>query len=140
MQHSGTVIQLSLDLQRQSGYRCHRQACADGKQRLQCVQRSLLQNRLQQQITAGIAGQAQLRQHQKANARRRSSLHGSGALLRIVAAIGDPQSGACRSDLDKSVFHGLIPADSAASSLKEKWKGRDLSAAFADPLKLLYHF
>lgn len=65
MQHGGTVIQLASHRKRQAGDGGEGELRTDRKQRLQRGKGALLQGGLEQQIPAGIAGQAQLRQDEQ---------------------------------------------------------------------------
>ena len=108
MQHGGTVIQLAFHRKRQAGDGGEGELRTDRKQRLQRGKGALLQGGLEQQIPAGIAGQAQLRQDEQMRPGRSGLLHHLGGVFGIVAAIRHPQGGTGGGDFDKSVFHGDI--------------------------------
>ena len=72
---------------------------------LQCSFRALEQDRLEEQVCAGIGGDTQLRQSQHLDALGRGFFHQSNDLLCIVHTVGHPNVRGTGGDLYKSIPH-----------------------------------
>ena len=80
--------------------------CArDALQRAHC---GIRQRGAQHKVSAGVANDGQLRQHQHLDAVRLRAVKESYDRVRIVFAVGNLNFGRARRDLDKSVFHECI--------------------------------
>ena len=102
---SGHIIQLAAHTQRQADHDDSRKLCGLAADRAQRVQCALEQRFLQEQVAAGIAGQAQLGERDELRA------FGSGLLRQlydfgnIIFAVRDVQIRRCRGNFDKSISH-----------------------------------
>ena len=102
---SGHIIQLAAHAQRQTDYDDSRKLCglaADGLERLH---RALEQRFLQEQVTAGIAGQAQLGECDELRAFGSGLLRQLYDLRGIICTVRDVQIRRCRGNFDKSISH-----------------------------------
>ena len=102
---SGHIIQLAAHAQRQTDYDDSRKLCglaADGTERLH---RALEQRFLQEQVAAGIAGQAQLGECDELRAFGSGLLRQLYDLRGIICTVRDVQIRRCRGNFDKSISH-----------------------------------
>ena len=74
--------------------------------RVQSLLRAPQQGVLVEQIAAGVARQAQLRQHQHPDAGLVGLAHHGEGLLRVIVAVGQPQLRRTAGNRDETVFHG----------------------------------
>ena len=102
---SRNVIQLALDAQRQTDYDDSRKLCGLAADRVQRVQCALEQRFLQEQIAAGIAGQAQLGERDELRAFGSGLLRQLYDLSGVICAVRDVQIRRCRGNFDKSISH-----------------------------------
>ena len=105
MENGGTVVQLAAVRKRGSGD--NQQLALPGRvgQLSKRVPRALLQRPLEKEVPAGIAGEAELRQNEKPNPQFIRMTDQTEDFGKIIAAVGNLQSGAGRGDLDKTVLH-----------------------------------
>ena len=102
---SGHVIQLAAHAQRQTDYDDSRKLCGLAADRVQRVQCALEQRFLQEQVAAGIAGQAQLRERDELRAFGSGLLRQLYDLRGIICAVRSVQIRRCRGNFDKSISH-----------------------------------
>ena len=102
---SGHIIQLAAHAQRQTDYDDSRKLCGLAADRVQRVQCALEQRFLQEQVAAGIAGQAQLRERDELRAFGSGLLRQLYDLRGIICAVRSVQIRRCRGNFDKSISH-----------------------------------
>ena len=107
-QHSGAVVQLAVHHQRQTHQRDHIQLFCFVQQGAQSVQCALLQRALQEQIAAGVAGQAELGKHRQLHAAGGGILQAGKDLPGVICAVRHPQSGGESGSFQKTIFHRRI--------------------------------
>ena len=107
-QHGGAVVQLAVHQQRQAHQRHHVQFLRLGQQGVQGVQRTGLQRALQKQVAAGVAREAELREHRQLHAAGSGRAQRFGDLLHVIGAVCHPQCGGEGSCLQKTIFHRRI--------------------------------
>lgn len=102
---SSHIIQLAAHAQRQTDYDDSRKLCGLAADRVQRVQCALEQRFLQEQIAAGIAGQAQLGERDELRAFGSGLLRQLYDLSGVICAVRDVQIRRCRGNFDKSISH-----------------------------------
>ena len=102
---SGHIIQLAAHAQRQTDYDDSRKLCGLAADRVQRVQCALEQRFLQEQVAAGIAGQAQLGERDELRALCGGLLRQLYDLRGIICTVRDVQIRRCRGNFDKSISH-----------------------------------
>ena len=102
---SSHIVQLAAHAQRQTDYDDSRKLCGLAADRVQRVQCALEQRFLQEQIAAGIAGQAQLGECDKLRALCGGLLRQLYDLRGIICTVRDVQIRRCRGNFDKSISH-----------------------------------
>ena len=102
---SGHIIQLAAHAQRQTDYDDSRKLCGLAADRVQRVQCALEQRFLQEQVAAGIAGQAQLGERDELRALCGGLLGQLYDFGNIIFAVRDVQIRRCRGNFDKSISH-----------------------------------
>ena len=102
---SGHVIQLAAHAQRQTDYDDSRKLCGLAADRVQRVQCALEQRFLQEQVAAGIAGQAQLGECDELRAFGSGLLRQLYDLRGIICTVRSVQIRRCCGNFDKSISH-----------------------------------
>ena len=102
---SGHIIQLAAHAQRQTDYDDSRKLCGLAADRVQRIQCALEQRFLQEQVAAGIAGQAQLGERDELRAFGSGLLRQLYDLKGIICAVRSVQIRRCRGNFDKSISH-----------------------------------
>ena len=102
---SSHIVQLTAHAQRQTDYDDSRKLCGLAADRVQRVQCALEQRFLQEQIAAGIAGQAQLGERDELRAFGSGLLRQLYDLSGVICAVRDVQIRRCRGNFDKSISH-----------------------------------
>ena len=102
---SGHIIQLAAHTQRQADHDDGFQLCRFAADRVQRLQRTLEQHFLQEQIAAGIAGQAQLGERDELRAFGSGLLRQLYNLRGIICTVRSVQIRGCRGNFDKSISH-----------------------------------
>ena len=92
-QHGGAVVQLAVYQQRQAHQHDGVQRPGAVQHGLQGIQRTGLQRVLQEQIAAGVAGEAEFREHGQLDPVRGGCLHVGKDLLGVIGAVRHPQGG-----------------------------------------------
>ena len=92
-QHGGAVVQLAVYQQRQAHQHDGVQRPGAVQHGLQGIQRTGLQRVLQEQIAAGVAGEAEFREHGQLDPARGGCLHVGKDLLGVIGAVRHPQGG-----------------------------------------------
>ena len=108
-----TIIQFVIYPQRHTYGSDDLQVPGSGQNGGQCLLRGPQQGVLIEQVTAGVPGQAQLRQHQHLGASLFGLAHQGKGLLRVVVAIRQTQLGRAAGDRDKTIFHVKKPPRSS---------------------------
>ena len=115
-QGGGAVVQLAVHSQRQAGEDQHRQAARGVADRPQGFQRAVQQRLLQEEVAAGIAGQAQLRQDQDPDRLPGRGPDGPDGLFGVEGAVGHPHGGRRRGAFDKSMVHSIVTSSGSFGS------------------------
>ena len=102
---SSHIIQLTAHAQRQTDYDDSRKLCGLAADRVQRVQCALEQRFLQEQVAAGVAGQAQLGECDELRALRGGLLRQLYDLRGIICTVRSVQIRRCRGNFDKSISH-----------------------------------
>ena len=102
---SSHIIQLTAHAQRQTDYDDSRKLCGLAADRVQRVQCALEQRFLQEQVAAGVAGQAQLGECDELRAFGSGLLRQLYDLRGIICTVRDVQIRRCRGNFDKSISH-----------------------------------
>ena len=104
-EHYGAVIQLAAAADGHTDGGDQIQIAGLVEDILQCSFCALEQNRLEEQVSAGVGGDTQLGQSQHLDALVRGFFHQSNDLLCIVHTVGYPNVGGTGGDLYKSIPH-----------------------------------
>ena len=103
-EHRRTVVQLAVMAHRQADEDNDVQSLAGLQNRGKAVLGPTQQGILQEQVTAGVAGQRKLRQAEQLHIFFGVLAHDADDLVGVVGAVGHAQGGAGRSSADKAVF------------------------------------
>ena len=103
-EHRRTVVQLAVMAHRQADEDNDVQSLAGLQNRGKAVLGPTQQGILQEQVTAGVAGQRKLRQAEQLHIFFGVLTHDADDLVGVVGAVGHAQGGAGRSSADKAVF------------------------------------